>query len=123
MATNKCRRLEFELVANSTAAFTGSDLYNDGYRGIKVFIVVNSVSGGNVTVTLEEKAPVADVDVYNTILASSSLTTTGLTVLEVYPGVTEVANLSESTTLPPTWRITTAAGATIDYSISYAYIP
>ena len=123
MATNQFKRFTFPYARNATASLAGTDLVNDGFRGVKVFINVNSVSGGNVTVNIQQKAPLADSDTYSTILSSASLTSTGLTVLTVYPGVTATANVSVSDVLPTTWRITSTAAATIDYSISFCYIP
>ncbi len=123
MATNQYKANSFAIVENSTAAFTGSDMVNTGYRGVKVFIKVNSVSGGNVTVNIQQKAPAADAASYDTILSSASLTSTGLTVLTVYPGVTAASNVAVANVLPTLWRVTTSAGATINYTISACYIP
>ena len=98
-------------------------MVNNKFRGVKVFIVVNSVSGGNVTVNIQQMAPAADAATYDTILSSASITSTGLTVLTVYPGVTAASNVSVADVLPTLWRVTTSAGATIDYTISACYIP
>ncbi len=123
MATNQFKAHSFPLLNNQTASVNGSDLVNDGFRGVKVFINVNSVSGGNVTVNIEQKAPASDAAAYDNILSSASLTSTGLTVLTVYPGVTAAANVAVSDVLPTIWRVTTTAAATIDYTISFCYIP
>jgi len=123
MATNQYKAHSFFVVQNSSATFTGSDMVNNKFRGVKVFIVVNSVSGGNVTVNIQQKAPAADAATYGTILSSASITSTGLTVLTVYPGVTAASNVSVADVLPTLWRVTTSAGATIDYTISACYIP
>jgi hypothetical protein len=122
-STNECRALEFALATSQTGALTGSDQYNDGFPGCLVFININTATTAAMTVNIEGKSPVGTSEYY-TILSSASLTATGLTVLEVYPGIGETANVSVSTVLPPTWRITvTGTSGTLDYDIAYAYIP
>lgn len=117
------RHREFILARDQTASLTGSDLVNDGYTGVIVFLYVNSASADNVTVTVQGKATVGDA--YYDILASAAVSAPGLTVLHIHPAIAPVANESEDLPLPPTWRINAAVGGggSIDYDVGYAYIP
>lgn len=122
MATNRTN--EFVVVDGATGAFTSSDMQNLGYRGVLVFINVESVSVDSITVTVEGKSNVGS-DEYYTILTSAAIGSAGLTVLEIYPGIAETANVSVNTVMPANWRITAAVGGggSYDYDIGFVYIP
>ncbi len=117
------RHREFALVLGATGAYTGSDLVNDGYRGVQVFLNINAISTSSVTITIEGKSPVG-TDEYYTILESAAISATGLTVLTIYPTKPDNANVDEQDVLPVTWRITAAVGGgTQTYDIGYVYLP
>lgn len=119
------RHREFALVLGADGNYTGSDLVNDGYLGVMVFLNINTIAAGNLTVTVEGKSPVG-TDEYYTILDSAAITATGLTVLTIHPSVPSAANVDEQHALPVTWRITVAEGGTAgakNYDIGYVYLP
>ena len=127
------RANEYMVVKNhtSTTAPTVSDQVNSLYRGLLFFININTISGSSgtaesVTVTIEGRSPVGTNEYY-TILVSAVLVATGLTVLEVYPGIAETSNVAVNTVLPPTWRVTIATPSdgdqAYDYDLGFAYIP
>lgn len=98
-----------------TAASTGTtsaDQINYNGRGLKLVIDVTAITGTSPTLTVTIQGKDTASGKYYTLLASAALTATGTTVLEVYPGVGVTANVSASTTLPRTWRISTAIGGT-----------
>jgi hypothetical protein len=114
---------EFSLVRGATEAYTGSDLMNDGYTGVLVFLNIDAIDESTVTVTIEGKSPVG-TDEYYEILVSAAIASEGLTVLTVHPSVPSETNLAERLPLPVTWRITVAVGGgTQTYDVGYDYIP
>lgn len=122
MSTNKQRRLEYSLVEGAVANFTGSDIYNDGFPGVVVFININTATDATITATVQGKSPVGTAEYY-TIVASSALASTGLTAIRIYPGLPAAADATDNDVIPPTWRITVAITGTVDYDIAYAYLP
>lgn len=128
MPENVRKHNEFDLVRGETGDITGSDLQNDGYRGVIVFLDVTSVGGTSpeLTVTIQGRSPTGS---YYDILVGATVTATGLaTPLIVYPSVAAVANEKEDQPLPPRWRINvdtdaTTGDETYDYDVAYAYVP
>lgn len=103
--------LDLALLASGSISANSNDQTNWNGRGVVVFINVSAVSGGEtVTVSVQMKDPVSLA--YSTVLTSMALAATGLTLLRVYPGLGQVANLSANDILSRTWRVTaTIAGS------------
>ena len=81
--------------------------------GILVFINITAISGTSPTLTVTLQGSIDDsATATYTILASAALTSTGLTVLRVYPGLTAAANLTANDVVPARCRIVTAIGGT-----------
>ncbi len=99
------------LTAAAASANSG-DLDATRHKGILLYINVTAITGTTPTlaVTIQGKSPVSGT--YYTILTSASITTTGMTVLRVYPGLTAAANLVANDTLPCTYRLSSAIGGT-----------
>jgi len=92
-------------------------------RGVVLYINITNANGGTVTVTAQGVDPVGTTNVY-TILASAGLSSNGLTVLKIYPGLTAVANTVASDIVPALWNIKhVVATASMTYSIGYSYEP
>lgn len=103
-------------ILTHTAAASGTtsgdvELNYSNVSKIAIFINVTAITGTapTLTVTLQGKSPQG---VYYTLLASAALTTTGLTVLRVYPAAPATANISANDILPETLRISTVIGGT-----------
>lgn len=101
------------LVTLTAASASGQSADQSGalLRGLKVGINCTAVTGTSPTlaVTIQGK----DLSgTYFTILTSANITTTGFTLLSVYPGITATANVSASDFIPPTWRVSYAIGGT-----------
>lgn len=71
----------------------------------------------SLTLKIEGKDPTSGK--YYTILSSAALSTTGTTVLTVYPGIAAASNVSASSVLPRVWRATVTASTTdsLTYSV------
>lgn len=82
-------------------------------RGMLVFINVTAITGTSptLTVTLKGSIDAAATATY-TLLASASITSTGLTVLKVYPGLAVSANAAANDIAPVYSQISTAIGGT-----------
>lgn len=96
----------------ASAGTTSADQVNYNGRGLKLVIDVTAITGTSPTLTVTIQGKDTASGKYYTLLASAALTATGTTVLEVYPGVGVTANVSASTTLPRTWRVSTAIDGT-----------
>lgn len=91
---------------------TQADQVNYNGRGLKCTVNVSAVGGTpSLVVTIQGKDPVSGA--VKAILASPSITTTGVTTLTIYPGIAVTANVSASDVLPRTWNISeTVSGTT-----------
>ena len=88
---------------------------------MNVYINISAVGGGTLTVTLQGVDDLSG-GTY-TVLASSALNGTGLTVLQIYPGLTASANSIVSAPLPSTWNIKyVGAVGTPSFTISAALL-
>lgn len=98
--------------ANATSAPTSPDIDTSNFGGVFVYINVTAITGTTptLTVTIQGKDDISGQ--YHTILASAAISTTGLTVLRVYPGLTATANATANDVLAKTMRISTAIGGT-----------
>lgn len=86
-----------------TASQNSGDQTNYNWRGLKIVLNMSNVGTGSVTLVIQGKDTASGN--YYTLLSGVAVTTNGLTVYEVYPGVTVTANVSASTTLPRTFRV------------------
>lgn len=91
-----------------TTSQVSSDQINTDGRGVIVVLDMTAVGTGSVTLTVQGKDPASGK--YFTLLAGAAVTTNVTNVYTVYPGVSPVtANVSASTPLPRTWRVSVAA--------------
>lgn len=115
--------LDLTLLASGSISANSADQTNWNGRGVVVFVNVSAVSGGEtVTVAVQMKDPVSGL--YSTVLTSTALAAVALTLLRVYPGLGQVANLSANDILSRTWRITAtiAGGGAITFSVGASVI-
>lgn len=90
----------------ATVGVNGSDLVNPAARGVRVVLDITAITAGSIVVTIQGKDTASGK--YYDILASAAKTTTGTTVLTVYPsGIAAVANVTAVDSLPQDWRIKT----------------
>lgn len=93
-----------------------ADQTNLRYRGLHLILDVTAFAGDDsFTFTIQGKDPASGK--YYDLLASAAISTTGTTVLKLYPGLTAAANSVENDLLPRTWRVKadyTQAGAAAD---------
>ena len=90
----------------------GADNINYSNKGVVVVVDVTAISGTSptLTVTIEGKDEASNK--YYTILTSAPITAVSTNVLTIYPGNKVTANISESTVIPKTWRISYTVGGT-----------
>lgn len=104
--------------AARTANTDSPDLQNPYARGVQLIVDVTAiVTTPSITVTIQGKDPASGK--YYAILTSAAITSTGTTVLTVYPGLTGQANVKEDNAIPLDFRVSVAhANAnSITYSI------
>ena len=93
------------LITLATTSANGTDQTNFNGRGLKCTYDITAITGTNTTLTIQGKDVASGK--YFTLLASAALTTTGTTVLTVYPGLTASANAVANDVVPRTWRVIT----------------
>lgn len=79
------------------------DQVNYNYRGAHIIINVTTATSGNYTPHIQAKDPVSGL--YYDLLVGTAISSAGVTVLKIYPGMTATANVSASDMLPLTWRV------------------
>lgn len=90
----------------TSAPTNGVDQLNPVAKGAKFVIDVTAFAGTSITFTVQGKDPVSGK--YYTVLVTAPLTTTGTTVLNVYPGIVAAANLAVNDILPRDYRVISA---------------
>ena len=109
--------------AARTATTSSSDISNYSCKGVRVFInvTVHAVSAAIVP-TIEVKDPISGT--YTAVATGAAITGTGHTVITVYPGATVAANVTLSTVVGRTWRVTMTPGNanSATYSVGYEMI-
>lgn len=102
--------------AARTTTQTVADRTNNGYLGVHVTVDVTSAGTGSITPKLQGK----DANgIYYDVLVGAAITSTGTTVLKVYPGASPVANGVANDYLPAVWRVVVTANNanTMTYSV------
>jgi hypothetical protein len=109
--------------AARTATPTVANQINASGKGIVLTVNVTVIGASTLTPTILGVDPVSGATY--TILAGAAITTTGLYVFRVYPGLTAAANLVASDVLPATWGLTLvhSGAVTMTYSVGAVVIP
>ncbi len=116
------RNIQGTLLASAarTATVSSSDITNQNCRGVRIFInvTVHAVSAAIVP-TIEVKDPISGT--YTAVATGASITTTGHTVITVFPGATVAANVTLSTHIGKVFRVTMTPGNSnsATYSVGY----
>lgn len=84
---------------------------NVNARGIVVFIAPGSFGSGASTITVKVQGYDPVSATFYDILTSASLSANTFATLTVYPGIGVTSNVSASTVLPRSWRISAQASA------------
>lgn len=109
--------------AARTATESSADFTNYNAKGIKVVIDVTAdPATASVVFDIEGKDPISGN--YYPLLTSAAIVAVGTTILTVFPGVSETANIKASDVLPRTYRVTAthADADSITYSVSGALV-
>lgn len=103
----------------TTSTYTSDDIVKDNKaRGAHFIFVVSAVTGGSsITPKIQGKDKLGN---YYDILVGSAITSTGTTVLKIYPGIGVVANGSAADLLPLVYRVvvTNTGGGSYTYSVT-----
>lgn len=105
--------------AITAAQVNSADQVNDNRRGVHVIINVTVATAGDYTPKIQGKDPVSGT--YYDVLVGTAISTTGITILKVYPGILGVANASANDFLPRVWRVQLNGGATHSATLSVSY--
>lgn len=116
---------EETILANAarTATENSADFVNFNAKGLHAIINVTALSASpSIVATIQGKDPISGT--YYDILEGLPITTTGINILKVYPGISAFVNQSASDILPRIYRVRMvhANGNSITYSVAGALI-
>lgn len=109
--------------AARTASVNSADFVNYNARGLHLILNVSALAATpSITVSIQGKDAISGT--YYNILTSAAITTTGINILKLYPGISAIPSQSASDILPRTWRVavTNADADSITYSVSAALV-
>lgn len=109
--------------AARTATVNSADFTNYNAKGLHVIVNVSALTATpSITPIIQGKDPISGT--YYDILEGLPITTTGINILKVYPGISAFVNQSASDILPRTYRVrvTHADTDSITYSVAGALI-
>lgn len=108
--------------AARTTTTSSSDVTNTSTRGAHIVVNVTAYTSGTWTPVVEGKDPVSGN--YYTILTGPAITSTGMTIIKVYPGI--MAQSADqpwaNDFLPRTWRITMNGTLSPNATFSVGYL-
>lgn len=93
----------YDLTAR-TASPTPLKVQNPEHKGAQIIINVSAISA-TPSVTFHVEGHDEAGDTWYELLASAAITAIGVTVLTVYPGASETANVSTNKSIPLNWRV------------------
>lgn len=103
--------------ATQTAATVNSGQQsNSNYRGGHFIVNVTTATSGNYTPHIQGQDPSSGA--WYDVLVGAAISTTGTTVLKVYPGIGVSANGSASDILPAVWRVQLIGASTPNMALS-----
>lgn len=103
----------------ATAAVTSRAVTNTRYRGGHIAVRVTATTGTAITPKVQGLVPGTTGTWYD-VLSGTAITSTGVTVLKVYPGIAASAGAAASDVLPRVFRVsvTQASTKTTAYSVA-----
>ncbi len=114
-----------DIIFFPSASRTATVSSSDALAGKGAYIVLDmTVVSGTPSITFKVEGKDELSGNYYTILESSAITTVSTNVLQVYSGITETANVSASSVLPKSWRVTVTHSTTdaVTYSVGASTI-
>lgn len=105
----------FASAARTTSATT-ADQSNTAWHRIQLLVNVTVAASGTYTPHIQGKDPVSGG--YYDILVGNAISTTGMTVLTVGPGVLALPNAASQQFLPRTWRVQMVGASTPSMTFS-----
>ena len=96
----------------ATANTNSATMVNGSFRGVTVFVNLTALTGTSPTVTVALEAYDKVSGNFVTLLESAALAATGMSMLQLYPGIAVTANESANAVLPNQWRISVTLGGT-----------
>ena len=93
-----------------TATANSATLNNSSWKGVKVIINMSAFTSGTFTAHIQGQNPITSA--YYDVCVSPAIVATGVTVLTVYPGLTNSSNVICSDILPAIWRLSVVGAST-----------
>ncbi len=105
-----------------TATTSSSDIINYNARGIAIFFNVSLSNATSLTLSVQEKDPISGS--YATLYSATAVTTTGMRLYTIYPGINSGGTQAYQSAIGRTLRITVTHGDSNSntYSVGYSFI-
>jgi hypothetical protein len=110
----------FPLQTFTAASVTTSPLQNPFAQGGHFIVFIQAVNSGTVTVTINGFDPNSGQSYV--ILTSTALASAGVTVLRVYPGLTNSNNLTANDIIPEWFTVNLVGASTPSIVLSVTYM-
>lgn len=103
--------------ARTAVTVNSGDQTNCCYPSVAVIMNVSAYTTGNYTPVVQGKDPVSST--YYDILVGPAISSTGITIIKVGPGIVPLTNASAADWLPRVWRVQIrgAASPSMTFSI------
>lgn len=108
----------FPAASYAAATYTTDAFHTPDARGLRLFVDVTTNGGGTTTITVQFFDPASQKWVASTEGSTAALGADATTVFNLYPGIEEDANVSDSNPFSRLWRLSmVVATATMVFSV------
>ncbi len=92
---------------------------NTGWKGGHFAINVSAYTSGNYTPHIQGQDPVSGT--WYDLLVGSAISSAGITILKIYPGIAALSNGAANDIVPISWRVQLAGASTPSMTLSVGY--
>jgi hypothetical protein len=110
--------IPFESGQQTAATVNSIGFPSNNHKGGHFVINVTTATSGTYTPHIQGKDPISGT--YYDVLVGPAISTTGTTILKIYPGINAIANGASSDILPSVWRIQLIGASTPNMALSVA---
>lgn len=114
--TSNATYTPFPSATQTAATVNSGQQSNSNYRGGHFIVNVSTATSGNYTPHIQGQDPVSGA--WYDVLVGPAISTTGTTILKVYPGIGIVTNGAAPDILPAVWRVQLIGASTPNMALS-----
>lgn len=114
----------WESSSRAAGTYLSQEYHNLGAEGLQLWIDVDVVGGGTVTVSVLARNPATGEFLAMTGVATTAIAAPGQASLQIYPGITELANAKVASLLPHSFKLqAVVATGPITFSVGGTLLP